>query len=206
MELNLTTAAGRASKSTVTVADEVFARDFNEPLIHQVVVAYMAAARAGTKKQKTRSEVSGGGIKPWKQKGSGRARAGSIRSPLWRTGGKIFAAVPRNYEQKVNRKMYRAALQSIISELVRQQRLVVVEGISVDEPKTRLLVEQLGKFDAGNVLIVTDGASDNLFLAARNLHQVEVCEAGDVNPLRLIGHDKVLITVGAVKKIEEMLS
>lgn len=205
MELNLTTATGRASKNTVELSDENFARDFNEPLVHQVVTAYLAAARAGTKAQKSRSEVSGGGAKPWRQKGTGRARAGTIRSPLWRSGGTTFAAKPRDYSQKVNKKMYRGAMRSILSELVRQERLMIVDKFDMEVPKTKQLAEKLKAMGVDNVLIVADSVSDNLFLSARNLRSVDVCEAKRVDPVSLVGFEKVLMTVPAVKALEEML-
>jgi large subunit ribosomal protein L4 len=206
MELNLTTASGNASKSSVELNDAVFGRDFNEALIHQVVTAFMNASRAGTKAQKTRSQVRGGGAKPWRQKGTGRARAGTIRSPLWRGGGKTFAAVPRSYEQKVNRKMYRAAMSSIVSELIRQDRLVVVDKFDLDAPKTKSLVETLGKMGANDVLIVTNEVSENLYLASRNLYKVGVCDVSAVDPVSLVGYEKVVMTVDALKKLEEVLA
>jgi large subunit ribosomal protein L4 len=206
MELNLTTTTGRASKNTVELADATFGRDFNETLVHQVVTAYMAAARAGTKAQKTRSQVSGGGAKPFRQKGTGRARAGSIRSPLWRGGGKTFAAQPRDYAQKVNRKMYRAAVKAILSELVRQERLVIVDKFELDAPKTKQLVAKLGEMGLDNVLIVSDKVDDNLFLSARNLKNVDVADVRRVDPVGLIRFEKVLMTVPAVKQLEEVLA
>lgn len=206
MEINLTTASGRASKNTVELSDENFGREFNESLIHQVVVAHMAGARSGTKAQKSRSAVSGGGAKPFRQKGTGRARAGTIRSPLWRGGGKTFAAQPRDYSQKVNRKMYRGALKSILSELVRQERLLVVDKFDLDAPKTKQLAEKLKAMGLENVLIVADEVNDNLFLSARNLKHVDVVDARRVDPVRLVGFDKVLMTVPAVKQLEEMLA
>lgn len=204
MELNIVSFDKKAGKN-VSVADEVFGRDFNEALIHQVVTAYLAGGRAGTKAQKTRAEVSGGGIKPWRQKGTGRARAGSIRSPLWRKGGKIFAAVPRDFSQKVNRKMYDGALKSILSELVRQDRLVVLEELSLAQPKTRELVQKLQGLNVEHALIVTDAVDSNLLLSARNLHKVEVCSHEQINPASLIAFDRVVITVKALKQIEERL-
>lgn len=206
MELKLTTATGRASKNSVELSDINFARDFNESLVHQVVTAYLAGSRAGTKAQKNRSSVRGGGAKPWRQKGTGRARAGTIRSPLWRSGGVTFAASPRDYSQKVNRKMYRNALRSILSELVRQERLLVVDKFDVDAPKTKQLVEKLKAMGAENALIVADKIEDNLFLSARNLHTVDVCNAKGLDPVRLVGFEKVIMTVPAVKEIEEMLA
>ncbi|MCB1675958.1 MAG: 50S ribosomal protein L4 [Halioglobus sp.] len=196
---------GNSEAGTVSVSDVAFAREYNEDLVHQVVTAYMAGARQGTRAQKTRSDVRGGGKKPWRQKGPGRARAGTIRSPIWRSGGVTFAAQPQDHSQKVNRKMYRAALRSIISELARQDRLVVVESLDVEEPKTRLLARQLGEYGLDNVLIVSAEVGKNLYLAARNLHQVDVRDVDGIDPVSLIGHDKVMVTVDAVKKFEEML-
>lgn len=199
MEISLTTGGA------LEVSEVAFGREFNEPLVHQVVVAYMAASRAGTRAQKNRSAVSGGGRKPWKQKGSGRARAGTIRSPLWRKGGVTFAAQPQDYTQKVNKKMYRGAIQSILSELVRQERLVVVEEFAVEAPKTKELVAKLKDLNAKEALIVTDSVDENLFLASRNLHKVDVRDVDGIDPVSLIGFDKVVMTVAAVKKIEEKL-
>jgi len=196
---------GNAAAGTVSVSDVAFAREYNEDLIHQVVTAYMAGARQGTRAQKTRSEVAGGGKKPWRQKGSGRARAGTIRSPIWRSGGVAFAAKPQDHSQKLNRKMYRAALRSIMSELARQNRLVVVESMELAEPKTRLLLKQLGEYGLDSVLIVSTEVGENLYLAARNLHKVDVRDVDGVDPVSLIGHEKVMITVDAVRKLEEML-
>ena len=204
MELKLSTKAG--SGSSIELSDAVFARDFNEALIHQVVTAYMAGARAGTKAQKNRSAVRGGGAKPWRQKGTGRARAGTIRSPLWRGGGRTFAATPRDYSQKVNRKAYRAALRSILSELVRQERLVVVEKLALEAPRTRQLVELLDGFGVNDVLIVVDELDENTYLASRNLHKVGVCDVEALDPVSLIGYEKVLMTEGALRRIEERLS
>ncbi len=192
--------------NALEVSEATFGRDFNEALVHQVVVAYAAGARQGTRKQKTRSEVSGGGAKPWKQKGTGRARAGTIRSPIWRSGGVTFAARPQDHSQKVNRKMYRAALQSIFSELVRQERLVVVENFAVETPKTKELVAKLKDLDLKDVLIVTPEVEENLFLAARNLYKVDVRDVAGLDPVSLVGFDKVVITAAAVKQIEEMLA
>ena len=206
MELTLTTATGKASSKNVDVSDDVFGREFNETLIHQVVTAYLAGGRAGTKAQKNRSAVSGGGAKPWAQKGSGRARAGTSRSPIWRTGGKTFAAKPQDWSQKVNRKMYRAGLKSILSELVRQDRLVVVDKFVADSNKTREMAEKLGKLSLANVLIVTETMDENLYLSARNIPHVDVIDSNGVNPVDLVGFDKVLVTVDALKKIEEKLA
>jgi len=191
--------------SSVSLSDNVFAKDFNEDLVHQVVTAYMAGGRSGTKAQKTRSEVSGGGAKPWRQKGTGRARAGTIRSPIWKGGGKTFAATPRNYEQKVNKKMHRAAIRSILSELVRQERLVIVNEIKQDSPKTKDLNTKLKALGLDNVLLVTEDFSENLHLSARNIINVDTMTVNSISPVSLIAYEKVLISVGAVKKIEELL-
>jgi large subunit ribosomal protein L4 len=197
--------SGNAAAGTVSVSDAAFAREYNEDLVHQVVTAYMAGARQGTRAQKNRADVRGGGKKPWRQKGTGRARAGTIRSPIWRSGGVTFAAQPQDHSQKVNRKMYRAAMQSIMSELARQDRLVVVESLDLAEPKTKLLVKQLGEYGMDNVLIVSAEIDTNLYLASRNLHKVDVRDVEGIDPVSLIGHEKVLVTVEAVKKFEEML-
>ncbi|WP_205422737.1 50S ribosomal protein L4 [Seongchinamella sediminis] len=204
MELNVVK-PGNADAGKVSVSDVAFAKEYNEDLVHQVVTAYMAGARQGTRAQKNRSAVSGGGKKPWRQKGTGRARAGTIRSPIWRSGGVTFAAQPQDHSQKVNRKMYRAALRTIMSELARQDRLVVVESLEVEQPKTRLLVEQLGGYGVDNALIVATEVNENLYLASRNLHKVDVRDVDGVDPVSLIAHDKVIVTVDAVKKFEEML-
>jgi len=196
---------GNSAAGTVSVSDVAFAREYNEDLVHQVVTAYMAGARQGTRAQKNRAAVSGGGKKPWRQKGTGRARAGTIRSPIWRSGGVTFAAQPQDHSQKVNRKMYRAALRSIMSELARQDRLIVVESLDVEEPKTKLLVKQLGEYGVDNVLIVSTEVGQNLYLAARNLHKVDVRDVDGIDPVSLIGYEKVMVTVDAVKKFEEML-
>jgi large subunit ribosomal protein L4 len=196
---------GNAAAGTVSVSDVAFAREYNEDLVHQVVTAYMAGARQGTRAQKNRAAVAGGGKKPWRQKGTGRARAGTIRSPIWRSGGVTFAAQPQDHSQKVNRKMYRAALRSIMSELARQDRLVVVESLDLEAPKTKLLVQQLGEYGLDSVLIVSAEVGENLYLAARNLHKVDVRDVDGIDPVSLIGHEKVMITVDAVKKFEEML-
>jgi large subunit ribosomal protein L4 len=196
---------GSTEAGTVSVSDDTFAREYNEELVHQVVTAYMAGARQGTRAQKNRAAVRGGGKKPWRQKGTGRARAGTIRSPIWRSGGVTFAAQPQDHGQKVNRKMYRAALRSIISELARQDRLLVVESLGVDSPKTKLLVERLGEYGLKSALIVSAEVDENLYLAARNLHKVDVRDVEAIDPVSLIGHDKVVVTVDAVKKFEEML-
>ena len=194
------------SKDSVAVSDATFSREYNEALVHQVVTAYMAGGRQGTVAQKTRSEVSGGGRKPWRQKGSGRARSGTIRSPIWTGGGVTFDAKPRSYEQKVNRKMYRAAMQVILSELVRQERLVVVGEMTAATPKTKELVAKLESEGLGNnALIVSEEVEQNLYLASRNLPKVEVLDVASVDPVSLVGHEKVVVTVAALKKIEEML-
>jgi large subunit ribosomal protein L4 len=194
------------SKETIAVSDAVFGVDYKESLIHQLVTAYMAAGRAGTKAQKNRSAVSGGGTKPWRQKGTGRARAGTIRSPLWRSGGVTFAAQPRDYTQKVNRKMYRAGICSILSELARQNRLVVVEDITVDAPKTKQLMGKLADLGVSKTLIVTETGDEKLYLSARNLPHVEISDVAGLNPVNLVRYDHVVVTVGAVRAIEEWLS
>jgi large subunit ribosomal protein L4 len=190
----------------VQVSDDTFGQDFREALVHQVVVACMASNRSGSAKQKTRSEARGGGTKPWRQKGTGRARAGTIRSPIWRGGGKVFAATPRDFSQKINRKMYRGAMRSILSELVRQDRLVAVESFTVDAPKTQELVEKLNVLGVENALIITEDPDDNLYLAARNLPRFAVCDAAGADPVSLVGFDKVVITTAALKQIEERLA
>nr|WP_239547574.1 50S ribosomal protein L4 [Spongiibacter marinus] len=203
--MNIAKPGNGAAAGTIQVSDVAFAREFNEDLVHQVVTAYLAGARQGTRAQKTRSEVSGGGKKPWRQKGTGRARAGTIRSPIWTGGGVTFAAKPQDHSQKVNRKMYRAALRSILSELARQERLVVVEEMALEAPKTKLLVKSLAELDVKGALIVTEEVTGNLYLAARNLHDVDVRDVNGVDPVSLIGYDKVVVTVAALKKFEEML-
>jgi large subunit ribosomal protein L4 len=190
----------------LTVSETTFGRDFNEALVHQVVVAYAAGARQGTRAQKTRSEVSGGGAKPWRQKGTGRARAGTIRSPIWRTGGVTFAAKPQDHSPKVNKKMYRGAMKSILSELIRQERLIVVDNFSVEAPKTKELVAKLKELELNDVLIVTGEVDENLFLAARNLYKVDARDVAGIDPVSLIAFDKVLMTADAVKQVEEMLA
>jgi large subunit ribosomal protein L4 len=190
----------------VEVNEAVFGRDYNETLVHQIVTRFLAAKRAGTKAQKTRSEVSGGGMKPWRQKGTGRARSGSTRSPIWRTGGVAFAARPRNYEQKLNKKMFRAGIRSILSELLRQDRLVVADDINPATPKTKDFVAKLKGLDARRILIVVDSVDQNLALASRNVPYVEVVEANNLNPVLLVSAEKVIATSGALKKIEEHLA
>ena len=206
MNLNISEPGKGVSDRGVDVSEATFGRQFNEALVHQVVVAYLAGARQGTRAQKTRSEVNGGGRKPFRQKGTGRARAGTIRSPIWRGGGTTFAAKPQDFSQKVNRKMYRGAMQSILSELIRQERLVVAEDIAIDAPKTKEVQAMLKSFELGNVLVVVEEVDSNLYLGARNLRHVEVIDVQGVNPVNLIGYDKVLFTVGALKKAEEMLA
>ena len=201
MNLNLATNDG-----SVEISEAAFGREFNEALVHQVVVAYLAGGRQGTRAQKNRSDVRGGGRKPWRQKGTGRARAGTIRSPIWRGGGVTFAARPQDHAEKVNRKMYRGALQCILSELVRQERLVACESFSVDVPKTKGLLEALKKLELDNVLIVSESVDENLYLAARNLKSVDVRDVQGVDPISLLSHDKVLVTVAALKKLEEALA
>ncbi|HHI94222.1 MAG TPA: 50S ribosomal protein L4 [Gammaproteobacteria bacterium] len=206
MELKLTTATGKASTKKVEVSDGTFDRDFNEALVHQVVTAYLAGGRSGTRGSKSRSAVRGGGAKPWRQKGTGRARAGTIRSPIWRSGGHTFALTPQDHSQKVNKKMYRSAMRSILSELVRQERLTIVDTFSLDAPKTKHLLEKLAAINFESGVIVTDAADDNLYLSARNLHNVDVLAANEINPVSLVGSANVIMTVGAVQKIEEMLA
>jgi large subunit ribosomal protein L4 len=189
----------------LTVSEETFGREYNPALVFQVVNAYQAAGRAGTKAQKTRAQVRGGGRKPWSQKGTGSARAGSIRSPIWVGGGRAFAASPRDFSQKVNRKMYRGAIRSMLSELIRQDRLVITSELSLEAPKTKLLLTQLKNLALDNVLIIVEAIDEKLFLAARNLPHVEVVPAAAVNPVSLARHQKVLATVGAVKLLEERL-
>ena len=191
--------------STVTLSDAAFARDYNEALVHQLVTAYLAGARQGSKAQKNRADVSGGGAKPWRQKGTGRARAGTSRGPIWRSGGVTFAARPRDYDQKLNKKMYRAAKQAIWSELVRQDRLVVVDSFDVADHKTKAFAAKLDGMDLTNVLIVDSEVNKNVYLASRNLPNVAVAEADGVDPVSLISFEKVLVTVPALKKVEEML-
>lgn len=203
MQLALDKGLAGDKGNPVEVSDGAFGAPYNEPLVHQVVVAYLAGARAGTRAQKRRSQVRGGGAKPWRQKGTGRARAGSIRSPIWRGGGVTFAATPRDFSQKLNRKQYRAAMRSILSELVRQERLLLCDDFTVDAPKTKDLVARLVPLATPSVLIVTQEADMNLLLAARNLHWVEVSEARSVDPVRLVAHDKVILTVPALRLLEE---
>ncbi|HCC45068.1 MAG TPA: 50S ribosomal protein L4 [Gammaproteobacteria bacterium] len=194
------------ASQSIDVSDMTFGREFNEALVHQVVVSYMAGGRQGTKAQKTRSEVNGGGRKPFRQKGTGRARAGTIRSPIWRGGGTTFAAKPRDYSKKVNKKMYRGAMQAILSELVRQERLVVATDFKVEAAKTKEMVAKLKELELDNVLIVVEEVDDRLYLAARNLKNVDVVDVQGVNPVNLIGFEKVLFTVDALRKAEEKLA
>ena len=206
MELSLVKPGNKAGSEKISLSDEAFGRDYNEPLVHQTVVTFLAGSRQGSVKQKNRSEVRGGGRKPWRQKGTGRARAGTIRSPIWRSGGVTFAARPQDHSKKLNKKMYRGAMQCILSELIRQGRLVAVSEFSVDTHRTKDLVVKLSEFDLSNVLIVTDQVEKNLYLAARNLHKANVLDAAGLDPVSLIGFEKVLITVPALKKVEEMLA
>ncbi|PCF96676.1 50S ribosomal protein L4 [Vreelandella nigrificans] len=201
MNLNLAAGAG-----TVEVADATFGKEFNEALVHQVVTAYLAGGRQGTRAQKSRSDVRGGGKKPWRQKGTGRARAGTIRSPLWRSGGVTFAARPQDHSQKVNRKMYRSAMRSILSELVRQERLIAIEEFSVEAPKTKQVAAKLKELNLEKVLIVTEEVDEKLYLAARNLPHVDVVDVAAADPVSLVAFDKVLVTVSALRKFEEKLA
>jgi len=200
--VDLKTVTGAA----VELSDTAFGREFNEALVHQVVTAYLAGSRQGTRAQKTRAEVSGGGIKPWRQKGTGRARAGSIRSPIWRSGGRAFAAKPQDWSQKVNRKMYRGAMQCILAELIRQERLILVEELSVSGPKTKELIAKLNELNAPRALIVTKEVDENLYLAARNIPHVNVLGTNEVDPVSLIAFDKVIMSVEAAKQFEEALA
>ena len=205
MNLNISEPGKGITKKAVDVSEAAFGRQYNEALVHQVVVAYLAAGRQGTKSSKTRSDVRGGGAKPYRQKGTGRARAGTIRSPIWRGGGVTFAAKPRDYSQKVNRKMYRGAMQSILSELIRQGRMVVTDNFAVDAPKTKQIQTLLKDLELESVLVVVEEVDDNLYLGARNLKNVEIVDVQGVNPVMLIGYEKVLFTVGALKQVEEVL-
>ena len=199
--MQLTVAGGK----DIQVSDATFGREFSEALVHQVVNAYLAGARAGTKAQKNRSAVRGGGKKPWKQKGTGRARAGTIRSPIWRGGGVTFAATPRDHAQKVNRKMYRGALQTILSELVRQDRLVVVSALELEEPKSKALLARLAELGVKEGLIVTAAVNENLYLASRNLPGVYAVDVSGIDPVSLVAAEKVVITVDAIEKVQEWL-
>lgn len=206
MKLQLKNEAG-AGAGELEVSDVVFGAAFNEPLVHQVVVAYQAGGRQGSRKQKTRSEIRGGGRKPWRQKGTGQARAGTIRSPLWRGGGKVFPSTPdENFKHKVNRKMYQGAIRSILSELVRQDRLVTVQEFKVGTPKTKALIAKLKGFDIDNVLIVMDTIDNNVALAARNLPGIDVCNVSGADPVSLVRYEKVIVTQAAAKRLEEWLA
>ncbi len=198
--------SGSGEKDIINVADNVFSVEFNEPLIHQVLTSYLAGARSGTKAQKTRAEVRGGGRKPFAQKGTGRARAGTIRSPIWRGGGITFAAKPRDHSKKLNKKMYRAAMRSIISELIRQERFICVDEFNVDESRTRLIKDKLASLNIDDVLIVTEELNENLYLGVRNIPKVDVIDINEIDPYSLIGFDKVLMTKAAVEKVEAWLS
>ena len=198
--------SGKKQAGTMSVADSVFAAEFNEPLVHQVLVSYMARSRSGTKAQKSRSEVRGGGRKPWRQKGTGRARVGTIRSPLWRGGGVTFATKPRDYSKKINKKMFRGAMRSIFSELVRQKRFICVDEFDVTKSKTKLVKDKLNKLGLKEALIITEGLSENLYLGVRNIPKVDVMDTNEINPYSLIGFEKILITQAAVEKVEEWLS
>lgn len=193
------------SSQAVELSEVAFAREFNQDLVHQVVTAYLAAGRQGTKSQKTRAEVSGGGAKPFRQKGTGRARAGTSSSPIWVGGGRAFAARPRSYEQKVNKKMYRGALQCIWSELVRQERLVIVDNLNIDSPKTKSFIAKMKELNLSNVLVIDAEISENLFLSARNIPHVSITDVHGIDPVSLVGHEKVLVTVAALKQVEEAL-
>lgn len=203
--MKLALAMSSGSENSINVSEALFNRDFNEALVHQVVTALLAGKRAGTKAQKNRSAVSGGGAKPWRQKGTGRARAGTIRSPIWRGGGKTFAATNRNFEQKINKKMYQGAMRSILSELVRQDRIRVVNSFEVAEPKTKLLVDKLKEMNIKGTLIVTPVIEDNLYLAQRNLPSVSITTSQNVTPLQLLQHEHVIFSVDALRKLEETL-
>ncbi len=194
------------SKKKVSVSDDAFAASFNEPLVHQLVVSYMAAARAGTKAQKSRSAVSGGGAKPWRQKGTGRARAGTIRSPIWRSGGVTFAATPRDFSKKLNKKMYRVGMRSLISELLRQDRLILIDKLGVTEPRTKQMQARLEELGVNDALVLTDGLDSAVYLAARNIPNIQVMDISIVDPVSLIQQEKVVIDEAALKKLEERLS
>jgi len=199
------TVAGKAS-AKVEVSDATFGKDYNEALVHHVVNAFLAGARQGTRAQKSRSDVAGGGKKPWRQKGTGRARAGTIRSPIWVGGGKTFAARPQDWSQKVNRKMYRGAMKSILSELVRQERLVVVESLAIEQPKTKAFIAKMKELDVSNALVVSEEVDQNLYLSARNVPHIEVSDVTGITPVHLVAYEKVVITVSALKKVEEVFA
>ena len=205
MNVNISEPGVGLTDKAVEISETCFGRQYNEALIHQVVVSYMAGGRQGTRAQKTRSDVRGGGRKPFRQKGTGRARAGTIRSPIWRGAGITFAAKTQDFDVKVNKKMYRGAMQSILSELIRQERLVVTEDFSITEPKTKEVLSRLNDLNLESVLVVMEEVDENLYLGSRNLHQVDVIDVQGVNPVNLIGYEKVLFTVGALKQAEEML-
>ncbi|MFV2056667.1 MAG: 50S ribosomal protein L4 [Thiohalomonadales bacterium] len=205
MEIQLTTATGKASKKTIELSDAAFSRDYSEALVHQVVTAYLSGARSGTRAQKTRSQVRGGGAKPWRQKGTGRARAGTSRSPLWRSGGVTFAAKTKDFSQKVNKKMYRAAISTILSELLRQKRLMIVEGFDVDSHKTKAFNEKISSMGLKDVLIVTHEENENLSRASSNLPLVDVCTSAQINPVILVNNETIIMTTDAVKEIEGSL-
>jgi len=205
MELTIQT-AGKKKSGSMTVADSVFSVEFNEPLIHQVLTSYLAGARSGTRAQKTRSEVRGGGKKPWAQKGTGRARAGTIRSPIWRGGGITFAAKPQDHSKKLNKKMYRGAMRSILSELVRQERFICIDEFDVAESKTKLVKEKLDSLGLEDVLVVTEELTEGLYFGIRNLPKADVIDTNEIDPYSLIGFEKVLMTKGAVEKVEAWLS
>ncbi len=194
------------SREKVSVSDDAFDAEFNEALVHQLVVSYMSGGRAGTKAQKSRSTASGGGAKPWRQKGTGRARAGTIRSPLWRSGGVTFAATPRDYSKKINKKMYRIGMRSLVSELLRQQRLILIDKLGVSEAKTRVMSERLKELGVSDALILTDGLDSNVYLAARNIPNIQVMDVAIVDPLSLLSQAKVVIDQAALKKLEERLA
>ena len=206
MELSLALPGKKTGKETISLSDESFGRAYNESLVHQTVVTYLAGARQGTVQQKTRSEVRGGGRKPWRQKGTGRARSGTIRSPIWRSGGVTFAARPQDHSKKLNKKMYRGAMCCILSELIRKGRLFAVNEFELASHKTKDLVSKLKEFEVDNVLIISEQVEKNLYLAARNLHKVDVLDVAGLDPVSLIGFDNVIITVSALKKVEEMLA
>jgi len=205
MDVVVAASGGKDKTKKISLSDKVFARDFNEALVHQVVTAYLAGGRSGSKKQKSRSEVRGGGKKPWRQKGTGRARAGTIRSPIWRSGGRTFAAKPRDFSQKVNKKMYRGALTSILSELLRQGRLIVIDALKMEEIKTKKFLEKLRGYKVDEALIITDEIDKNVYLSARNLPQFTILDVGSINPVELIRFKHVLITETAAKQVEEWL-
>lgn len=206
MQIEVSAVGGGSAAKMIDVSDKAFAREFNEGLVHQVITAYRAAGRSGTKAQKSRADVSGGGIKPWRQKGTGRARVGSIRSPLWRTGGVTFAARTRDHSQKINKKMYRAAMAAILSQLLRENRLVVVEDFTLEQPKTRELVKKLSILDVNHALIITENEDPNLRLASRNLPGISAILEAHIEPVSLVAFEKIVVTVAALKKIEERLS